>query len=70
MNRDDDFKFAADDRTDSVLGLLFRLLIGISVDSLLSMVGGGAAVLDGVPRERPRRLNVGRVRNDRCVDVT
>lgn len=68
MNRDDGFKFA-DGKTDSVLGLLFTLLIGISVDSLLS-AGDGATVLDGVPRERPRRLNVGRVRNDRCVDVT
>lgn len=29
----------------------------------------GAAVLEGVPRDRPRKLNVGRVRNGRCVDV-
>lgn len=68
MNRDDGFNAAG---TDSVLGLLllFTLLIGISVDSLLS-AGNGADVLDGVARERPRGLNLGSVRNGRCVDVT
>lgn len=30
----------------------------------------GVVVLEGVPRDLPRKLNVGRARNGRCVDVT
>lgn len=39
-------------------------------DVSMALPSDGAAVLEGVPRDRPRKLNVGRARNGRCVDVT
>lgn len=59
MNRDDDFN---DD--DAVVDT--SLVSDLASAPLLS---NGAAVLDDVPRDRPRKLNVGRARNGRCVDV-
>lgn len=61
MNRDDDFNGETDVADFSSLSNLTSAGSAASAD--------GAAVLEGVTRDRPRKLKVGRVRNDRCVDV-
>lgn len=64
MKRDDGFNGAAVDDFSSLSNFVSAIACSVALPS------DGDAVLEGVPRERPRKLNVGRVRNGRCVDDT
>lgn len=63
MKREDDFNGAAVDGFSS-----FSDFTSEMAGSVFSSADG-AVVLEGVGRDLPRKLKVGRVRNGRCVDV-
>lgn len=62
MKRDDGFNGAAVDGFSSLSNF-------VSAACSVLPSANGAAVLEGVARDLPRKLKVGRVRNGRCVDV-
>lgn len=64
MKRDDGFNGAAVDGFSSLSSFTSDVANGSVLPS-----ADGAAVLEGVARDLPRKLKVGRVRNVRCVDV-
>lgn len=64
MKRDDGFNGDAVDGFSSLSNLDSAIACSVALPS------DGDAVLEGVPRDRPRKLKVGRVRNGRCVDDT
>lgn len=63
MKRDDGFNGAAVDGFSSFSNF------ASAMDGSVFPSADGVVVLEGVGRDLPRKLKVGRVRNGRCVDV-